>query len=102
MRLIMVTLVPHGRCPVSDPFAAEVTDVMWASAPPEAGLEHVSIRSGTGFIHLGFYSLLDSTAAAAATTAICRRALASSPALRGWELTTLRAAPENPDFGPDL
>lgn len=102
MRLIMVTLVPHGRYPVSEPLEAEVTDVMWASATPEARLEHVSIRSGNGFIHLGFYSRLDGAAAVVAVTAICRRVLASSPALYGWELTTLRAAPENPDFRLDL
>lgn len=98
----MVTLAPHGRYPASEPLPAEITDVMWASASPAAELEHVSIRSGGGFIHLGFYSRLDGAAAAAAATAICRRALESSAALRGWEMTALRRAPEDPASGPDL
>ncbi|MEV0262443.1 hypothetical protein AB0I49_13990 [Streptomyces sp. NPDC050617] len=97
MRLIMVTLAPRDRQPANEPPAAEISDVMWVFATPEAQLEHVSIRSGDRFIHLGFYSRLDSAAAAAATTAICRRALASSPVLRGWEVAALRHAPEHLD-----
>ncbi|MFH8983317.1 hypothetical protein [Streptomyces varsoviensis] len=97
----MVTLAPRGRYSAGEPRAAEISDVMWVFATPEAQLEHVSIRSGACRIHLGFYSRLDSAAAAEATTAICRRALASSPLLRGWEVAALGPAPEGPGPGPD-
>lgn len=102
MWLVLVTLVRDDRTPVAELSAAETADVMWAFATPAALLEHVSVLCAPSAIHLGFYSRLEATAAVAECAKICRRALASSPALRGWELAQLRSPPRYTDPDPDM
>ncbi|GAA3017092.1 hypothetical protein [Streptosporangium longisporum] len=64
-----------------------VTDILWAAAVPADDLEHLHSRAVPERIDLTFFHRSpDPERADAAAVRICRRALDTSPALRGWVL----------------
>ncbi|MFE9454484.1 hypothetical protein [Streptomyces sp. NPDC006739] len=82
------TLVAGGEAPQPDLDSGIITDILWTTAHPGEGLEHIHARTAAGRVDVTFFHRAESPSAAlAAAGSICRRALTSSPALRGWQIT---------------
>jgi hypothetical protein len=71
-----------------------VADILWAVALPADGLEHVRARHGPGGqIDLAIFHRTDLVAQNPEDClALCRRAIATAPALTGWTAQRLRTA----------
>lgn len=68
----------------SDALLAE----LWAACGPDDGVEHVRVHaSRAGARGVAFLLAPDKASAVRRCRAVCRRALAVSPTLRGWRFT---------------
>ncbi|MEW1910825.1 hypothetical protein AB0442_20625 [Kitasatospora sp. NPDC085895] len=74
--------VPHAT------FPDDIGELVARGAGPDEAVEHVSVHAdAAGGPVLGLYVLASSLVAAERTAAaVCRRAIESVPALRGWSL----------------
>lgn len=91
MRLTVITLTATGTAARQALDGAQVADVLWVAAAAEDRLEHISVRSAPGRIHLGIFTTAPPEAVAGTVAlGICRRALAMSPLLCGWSVHTVR------------
>ncbi|GAA1240395.1 hypothetical protein GCM10009665_34070 [Kitasatospora nipponensis] len=91
MELTLITLSADGPATGHLLDGGRVGDLMWAASRPGELLEHVSTQAGPGWLHLGVFTLTsEQHTAGSAALAICRRALAASPLLRGWRIAAVR------------
>ncbi|MGW7276352.1 hypothetical protein ACWGH5_38380 [Streptomyces sp. NPDC054864] len=87
MHMITATYIATGEQPAQSLDPGTVTDILWSTAAPGDGLEHVYATSGPREISLVLFHDADHPAhAVAATTRICRAALEQAPALAGYRL----------------
>ncbi|MEU8971260.1 hypothetical protein AB0D11_18645 [Streptomyces monashensis] len=83
--MALATLVAGGEAAHPELDSGIISDILWAAARPDDGLEHIHVRSAAGRIDVTFFHRAESLSAAlAAAGDICRRSLDSSPVLRGW------------------
>lgn len=88
MQMISATLGVRTEAADRSLPAGVAVDLLWAAARPEDRLEHVYCEPADGRLDFVFFVRSLSVAAACdAVAAICRRATATAPALRGWDLT---------------
>lgn len=95
----MVTVMLHApERDVNEPLeSAVVTDLLWISATPDDGLEHIHSRLAARSACITFFVIGESLAnAESSAVAICRRALLGAPALSGWQF----ADPKHPTYQP--
>jgi hypothetical protein len=91
MYMVTAALVAGGEAPQPELESGVISDILWAAARPDDGLEHIYARTATGRIDVTFFHRAESLSAAlAAAGSICRRSLNSSPTLRGWRINLRR------------
>lgn len=94
MELVILRMM-RGADRGADPLsAASLTDIIWANARPESGLEHLYVRAGprTGMFTVAMFiaPVRDVTrhpGARQAALRLCGSAIASSPALAAWAVS---------------
>ncbi|MFI7320386.1 hypothetical protein [Streptomyces venezuelae] len=87
--MITATYIATGEQPAQPLEPGIVTDILWSTAVPADGLEHIYATTGRQEISLVLFHRADqATDALAATTRICRTALEQAPALTGYRLLT--------------
>jgi hypothetical protein len=87
MYMATVTLTATGAAVRRGLAPQLVTDILWAAATPADDLEHLHSLVTPDRVELTFFhGSANSMQAHSAAIRICRRALTSSPSLRGWVL----------------
>jgi hypothetical protein len=88
--MIAVTLVATNSRAHTSLDSAAVNDVIWAFATPQTGIEHVHVVSCGTRLEIVVFCLADTEDKARSESfAVCERARANSPMLRGWAIQRL-------------
>lgn len=92
MQIVVVTFRPPPDAERRDIDPGVLVDILWASAAPDDGLEHIRARADPRPGDLSLALLLRSSTEEESSTEpvreLCGRAIASSPALTGWTVST--------------
>ncbi|WP_344620207.1 hypothetical protein [Dactylosporangium salmoneum] len=81
----MFNLTPAG--PVGPVSAGAVVDLLWLHVAAPDGIKHIHARSGPAGVDVVMFTVAsDQGIADVIARTVCRRALSSTPALRGWRL----------------
>lgn len=87
MHMITATYIATGEQPAQTLEPGTVADILWSTAIPADGLEHIYATTGRQEISLVlFHRSVHAAHAVAATDRICRSALEQAPALTGYRL----------------
>ncbi|MGJ5756658.1 hypothetical protein FB563_8204 [Streptomyces puniciscabiei] len=82
MRIPVVTITDTDRAG-APPLG--LTDILWASARPRDGIEHIHVSPGPGNAVITYFlRAADDRSAVTTAHQVTDRALGQAPALRGW------------------
>jgi hypothetical protein len=86
MRIPVVTITDAGRAGAPP---SALADILWASARPRDGIEHIHVAPGPGNAVITYFlHAADDHSAVSTAQKVTDRALGQAPALRGWRRAT--------------